>query len=137
MQIRAFCMRTVAPESARPWLPNRRDVFARGWKGPAAVGLWVSVCLSCGDETTQGRSSAPEPEDEQRSQGQWVPAAQVRDGLAVLPLDGVFEQVGQPPAAGDAGDVGDPAAGPDRDDEPLVVEGERLQRPAPQLRVQI
>jgi len=42
-----------------------------------------------------------------------------------------------PPAAGDAGDAGDPAAGPDRDDEPLVVEGERLQRPALQLRVQV
>jgi hypothetical protein len=33
----------------------------------------------------------------------------VLDGLAVLPLDGVFEQVGQPPAGGDAGDAGDPA----------------------------
>src|SRR6266496_5644849 len=76
-------------------------------------------------------------QDGQRLPGYWVPAAQVPDRLAVLPLDGVFEQVGQPPAAGDAGDVGDPAAGPDRDDEPLVVEGERLQRPAPQLRVQI
>ena len=59
------------------------------------------------------------------------------DGLAVLPLDGVLEQVGHVPAAGDAGDVGDPAAGPDRDDEPLVVEGERLQRLASQLRIQI
>ena len=27
------------------------------------------------------------------------------DGLAVLPLDGVFEPVGQPSAGGDAGDV--------------------------------
>jgi hypothetical protein len=62
-------MRTVAPESARPWLPNRRDVFAWGWKDLAAVGLWVSVCLSCGHETSQGRSSAQQPEDEQRSQG--------------------------------------------------------------------
>jgi hypothetical protein len=26
-----------------------------------------------------------------RSPGYWVPAAQVADGLAVLPLDGVFE----------------------------------------------
>src|SRR6266536_6658186 len=51
------------------------------------------------------------------SYGYRVPAAQVPDGLAVFPLDGVFEQVGQPPAAGNAGDVGDPAAGPDRDDE--------------------
>jgi hypothetical protein len=49
----------------------------------------------------------------QRSAGYWVPAAQVPDGLAVLPLDGVFEQVGQLPAGGDAGDVGYPAAGPD------------------------
>ena len=72
-----------------------------------------------------------------RSAGYWVPAAQVPDGLAVLPLDRVFEQMGQLPAAGDAGDVGDPAAGPDRDDEPLVVEGERLQRPALELRVQV
>src|SRR5215471_5260039 len=69
--------------------------------------------------------------------GDWVPAAQVLDGLAVLPLDGVFEQVGQVPAGGDAGDVGDGAAGPDGDDEPLVVEGERLQRPGIQLRVQV
>src|SRR5499427_11137057 len=69
--------------------------------------------------------------------GYWVPATQVLDGLAVLPLDGVLEQVGQVPAGGDAGDVGDGAAGPDRDDEPLVVEGERLQRPALQLRVQV
>jgi hypothetical protein len=61
----------------------------------------------------------------------------VPDGLAVLPLDGVLEQVGQPSASSDAGDVGDPAAGPDRDDEPLVVEGELLQRLALQLRVQI
>ena len=29
--------------------------------------------------------------------------------MAVLPLDDVLEQVGQPPAAGDSGDVGDPA----------------------------
>ena len=65
------------------------------------------------------------------SPGYWVPAAQVPHGLAVLPLDGVFEQMGQPPAGGDAGDVGDPAAGPDGDDEPFVVEGERLQRPVP------
>jgi hypothetical protein len=50
--------------------------------------------------------------------------------LAVLPLDGVFEQVGQLTAAGDAGDIGDPAAGAGRDDEPVVVEGERLERPA-------
>ena len=42
-----------------------------------------------------------------------------------------------PPAGGDAGDVGDTAAGPDRDDEPLVVECERLQRPALQLCVQV
>ncbi len=28
-----------ASESARPWLPNRRDVFAWGWKDPAAVAL--------------------------------------------------------------------------------------------------
>ena len=48
-----------------------------------------------------------------RLPGYRVPAAQVPDGLAVLPLDGVFEQVGQMPAGGDAGDVGDPAAGPD------------------------
>jgi hypothetical protein len=41
----------------------------------------------------------------------------------------VFEQVGQPTAAGDAGDVGHPAAGAGRDDEPLVVEGERRERP--------
>jgi hypothetical protein len=27
--------------------------------------------------------------------------------------------MGQPPAGGDAGDVGDPAAGADRDDDPL------------------
>jgi hypothetical protein len=46
----------------------------------------------------------------------------VPDRLAVLPLDGVLEQVGQLPAAGDASDVGDPAANPDRDDESLVVE---------------
>src|SRR6266851_717648 len=72
-----------------------------------------------------------------RLPGYWVPAAQVLHGLAVLPLDGVFEQVGQMPAGGDAGDVGDSAAGTDRDDEPLVVEGERLQRPALQLRVQV
>src|SRR5512133_3116848 len=65
-----------------------------------------------------------------RSPGYWVPAAQVADGLAVLTLDGVFEQVGQLPAAGDAGDVGHPTAGTDRDDEPFVVEGERLERPA-------
>jgi hypothetical protein len=63
--------------------------------------------------------------------------AQGRDGLALLPLDKVLEQVGQPPAAGDAGDVSNPAAGPDRDDEPLVMEGEHLQRPALQLRVQV
>ena len=60
---------------------------------------------------------------------QWVPAAQMRDGLTVLPLDEVLEQMSQPTAAGDAGNVGDPAAGADRDDEPLVVEGERLKRP--------
>ena len=65
-----------------------------------------------------------------RSPGYWVPAAQVADGLAVLPLDGVFEQVGQLPAAGDAGDVGHPTACTDRDDETFVVEGERLERPA-------
>src|ERR1700732_2101341 len=53
-----------------------------------------------------------------RLPGYWVPAAQVLHGLAVLPLDGVFEQVRQVPAGGDAGDVGDPVAGPDRDDEP-------------------
>src|SRR6266568_5275105 len=76
-------------------------------------------------------------QDWRRLPGYWVPAAQVGDGLAVLPLDGVLEQVGQVPAGGDAGDVGDPAAGPDRDDEALVVEGERLQRPAVQLRVQV
>ena len=51
-----------------------------------------------------------------RLAGYWVPAAQVPDGLAVLPLDGVYEQVGQPPPGGDAGDAGGPAAGPDRDD---------------------
>src|SRR6516165_9702594 len=72
-----------------------------------------------------------------RLPGYWVPATQVPDGLAVFPLDGVFEQVSQVPAGGDAGDVGDPAAGPNRDDEPLVVEGEHLQRPAVQLRVQV
>ena len=27
-----FAYGPVAPESARPWLPNRRDVFAWGWK---------------------------------------------------------------------------------------------------------
>src|SRR5919202_5752178 len=68
--------------------------------------------------------------DGRPSAGYWVPAAQVPDGLAVLPLDGVFEQGSQPPAGGDAGDVGGPAAGPDRDDEPRVAEGERLQLPA-------
>src|SRR6266571_8942551 len=67
-----------------------------------------------------------------RSPGYWVPAAQVPDGLAVLPLNGVFEQMGKLPAGGDAGYVGDPAAGPDRDHEPLVVEGERLRLLAPQ-----
>jgi hypothetical protein len=41
--------------------------------------------------------------------GYWIPATQVPDGLAVLPLDGVFEQVGQPSATCDARDVGDPA----------------------------
>src|SRR5215467_3171496 len=41
--------------------------------------------------------------------GYRIPAAQVLDGLAVLPLDGVFEQVGQVSAGGDAGDVSDPA----------------------------
>ena len=40
-----------------------------GWKDPAAVGWWVSVCPWCGHETSQGRSSAPKPEDERRSQG--------------------------------------------------------------------
>ena len=59
-----------------------------------------------------------------------VPAAQVCDGLAVFPFDGVFEQVGQVPAGGKAGDLGDAAAGADRDDESFVVEGERLQGPA-------
>src|SRR6202023_3823260 len=39
-----------------------------------------------------------------RVPGYWVPAAQVLHGLAVLPLDGVFEQVRQVPAGGDAGD---------------------------------
>src|SRR5580693_3617982 len=76
-------------------------------------------------------------QDGQRLPGYWVPAAQMPDGLAVLPLDGVLEQVGCPPAGGDAGDVGDPAARPDRDDEPLVVEGERLQGPALQFRGQV
>jgi len=57
----------------------------------------------------------------------------VPDGLAVLLLDGVFEQVGRPPTGGDAADAGDLAAGPDRDDEPRVVEGERLQRRALQF----
>src|SRR5690349_10935593 len=68
--------------------------------------------------TTLGpdRGSATE-----QSYGYRVPAAQVPDGLAVLPLDGVLEQVGQPAAGGEAGDVGDPATGPDRDDESLVV----------------
>src|SRR4029077_9700325 len=50
-QSRGFCMRTVAQGRARVLLPTRRDVFAWGWKDPAAVGLWLSVCLSCGHET--------------------------------------------------------------------------------------
>jgi hypothetical protein len=50
-------------------------------------------------------------QDGQRSAGYWIPAAQVLDGLPVFPLDGVFEQMGQPPAGGDAGDVGWCAAG--------------------------
>jgi 2-polyprenyl-6-methoxyphenol hydroxylase-like FAD-dependent oxidoreductase len=87
---------------------------------------------SAATRTPFGRS-----QDGQRLPGYRVPAAQVPDGLAVFPFDGVFEQVGKPPAGGDAGDVGDPAAGPDRDDEPLVVEGECLRRPAVQLRGQV
>src|SRR3954447_5786349 len=67
----------------------------------------------------------------------WTPATQVPDGLAVLPLDGIFEHVGDAAAGGDAGDVGHPAARTDRDDEALVVEGEFLERSTLQFRVQV
>ncbi len=53
--------------------------------------------LAAGGICSVGRSQR----DGQRAPGYWVPAAQVLDGLAVLPLDGVLEQVGQPPAGGD------------------------------------
>jgi len=51
------------------------------------------------------------------------PAAQVLDGLAVLPLNGIFEQVSQSPADSDTGDVSHPPVGPHPDDEPFVMEG--------------
>ena len=111
--------------------------FPRSEVGPFRFALTARVSRRKCVATAMRDLDSPWQQDGQKSAGYWIPAAQVPDGLTVLPLDGVFEQVGQPPAAGDAGDVGDPAAGPDRDDEPLVVEGERLQRPALQLRVRL
>jgi hypothetical protein len=59
------------------------------------------------------------------------------DGLAVLPLDGVFEQVGEPSAAGDAAELGGAAVVADRDHQALVVEAEPLQWLAIQLGVEV
>ena len=69
--------------------------------------------------------------------GQGVPSAQVLDRLAVLPLDGVLEEVSKSAAGGDVRDVGHAATCADRDDESFVMEGECLQRPFLQLRVEI
>src|SRR6187455_1717579 len=84
----------------------------------SVMALQSAVCVLPPDLESKDTTSAKRAK--QRSAGQWVPAAQMRDGLAVFPLDEILEQVGQPPAAGDAGDVGDPATGTDRDDESLV-----------------
>src|SRR6266545_4803226 len=48
-----------------------------------------------------------------------ISAAQVLDELAILPLDGVLEGMGQPPAGGDAGNLSDTAAGPTETMNPL------------------
>ena len=44
------------------------------------------------------------------SAGYWIPAAKVPDGLAVLPLDGVLENVSKSATGGDSGDVGHAAS---------------------------
>src|SRR5260370_36822401 len=59
-------------------------------------------------------------QDWRRLPGYWVPAAQVLDGLAVLPLHGVFEQGRQVARGGDAGECGGPGGGPPRDDAPAA-----------------
>ena len=128
--------RAVRPRASLVARPRHRPLPAVPVPRPPATALFpVQDLLRRPDVKRQAQSrrqpSGSHHRPVRRSYGYWVPTAQVPDGLAVLPLDGVFEQVGEPSAGGDVGDVGDPAAGPDRDDEPLVVEGERLQRPIP------
>src|ERR671933_1485506 len=66
-----------------------------------------------------------------------APAAQVLDRLAVFPLDGVFEDVREPPAERVARHVGNAAPGADRDDKAFVVEREWLQRLPRELGLQV
>jgi hypothetical protein len=90
-----------SPKSDLGWAPRRFSTASvrSAWLAPA--GRRPSSCARPGDDCHR-------PGRRNLLPGYWVPAAQVPDGLAVLPLDGVFEQVGQSPAGGDAGDVGDP-----------------------------
>jgi hypothetical protein len=117
--------------------------LAEGSRGrPRMAALCVSVAAATTDSICRARAALeiiPHSGLRQAAQtllaeladgsgGDWVPAPEVPDGLAIFPLDRVLEQVGQPPASGEAGDIGDPAAQSDRDDEALVLEGEGLQR---------
>lgn len=62
-----------------------------------------------------------------------IPAAQMDDRLAILPLDGVLEHVCQPAPVGVAGDGSDTASAAYRDDEAFIVERESVQRVSGQL----
>src|SRR5215467_8111877 len=78
------CLSGMAESGITPESDGRTDERDRGHRSrPLDQALVTGVC-------SFGRSQ----QDGQRSPGYWVPAAQVPDGLAVLPFDGVFEQVG-------------------------------------------